>query len=243
MNFHEAAHHFETDKGPRTPSTRGGSGGWTGHGYTLAYEREFGRFTHCNVNLLEIGVQMGCSARLWDWYAAKYLPTIRGSSWTDLWTIVGCEISIVPGLRETLRATLIRPDRLHLVEGDSTLPETQLKVMQALNSDHPEQFDIIIDDGSHLPATQIATLANFWPLVKPGGIYCLEDLHESWWPKELQRGSIMPVLHGYTEDAIGRGKFAEWSGIPPADPVPTRNEEALFSVRYYRNLCVLEKRQ
>lgn len=42
-------------------------------------------------------------------------------------------------------------------------------------------FDLIIDDGSHRPRDQAATLRNLWPLLAPGGRYFIEDvwlLHE-----------------------------------------------------------------
>jgi SAM-dependent methyltransferase len=41
------------------------------------------------------------------------------------------------------------------------------------------QFDIVIDDGSHEADDQIATLRNFWRMVRPGGFYFVEDvLHD-----------------------------------------------------------------
>lgn len=41
-------------------------------------------------------------------------------------------------------------------------------------------FDIIIDDGSHLNADIIAAFKNLWPLLNPGGLYCIEDTHSSY---------------------------------------------------------------
>ena len=37
-------------------------------------------------------------------------------------------------------------------------------------------YDIIIDDGLHTLEGQQETLANFWPLLKNGGIYVIEDM-------------------------------------------------------------------
>jgi len=36
--------------------------------------------------------------------------------------------------------------------------------------------DLIIDDGLHTPQAQIATMENFLPRLKPGGLYVLEDV-------------------------------------------------------------------
>jgi SAM-dependent methyltransferase len=40
-------------------------------------------------------------------------------------------------------------------------------------------FDFIIDDGSHHMRDQQITFAHFFNLLKPGGIYVIEDLHTS----------------------------------------------------------------
>jgi hypothetical protein len=39
-------------------------------------------------------------------------------------------------------------------------------------------FDIILDDGSHLPEDQILTAELFVPLLRPGGVYIIEDVHK-----------------------------------------------------------------
>jgi cephalosporin hydroxylase len=46
------------------------------------------------------------------------------------------------------------------------------KLMNTLNN---EQFDIIIDDGSHILANQLKTLRNLYPFLKSGGFYVVED--------------------------------------------------------------------
>ena len=35
-------------------------------------------------------------------------------------------------------------------------------------------FDMIVDDGSHIPQEQMSTLRALWPAIKPGGIYVIE---------------------------------------------------------------------
>lgn len=39
-----------------------------------------------------------------------------------------------------------------------------------------QSFDLIIDDGDHHPTSQLITLNNLWPRVKPGGAYIIEDI-------------------------------------------------------------------
>jgi cephalosporin hydroxylase len=57
--------------------------------------------------------------------------------------------------------------------GNSTDPS---QVGQALQHAGHETFDIIIDDGSHYAADQLATLKNLFPRVNPSGTYIVEDL-------------------------------------------------------------------
>ena len=64
-------------------------------------------------------------------------------------------------------------ERIVTLLGNSTDPS---QVGQALQHARHKTFDIIIDDGSHYAADQIATLKNLFPLVNPSGTYIVEDL-------------------------------------------------------------------
>jgi hypothetical protein len=39
-------------------------------------------------------------------------------------------------------------------------------------------FDVVIDDGSHDGADQVATFANLYPHLAPGGLYFIEDVYQ-----------------------------------------------------------------
>jgi hypothetical protein len=54
------------------------------------------------------------------------------------------------------------------------------------------EFDLVIEDGSHLPPHQAICLAETFPLVRPGGLYVLEDLHTSHPGHPLYRESCAP---------------------------------------------------
>ena len=47
--------------------------------------------------------------------------------------------------------------------------------MQGLGLDRVS-MDIIIDDGDHYPPTMEKTLHQWWPYLRPGGYYCVEDV-------------------------------------------------------------------
>lgn len=47
----------------------------------------------------------------------------------------------------------------------------------------PDGWDIVIDDGSHVPAHNVISFEVLWKNVRPGGIYVVEDIETSYYPK------------------------------------------------------------
>ena len=67
------------------------------------------------------------------------------------------------------------------------------------------KFDVILDDGSHVPEHQILTINKLWNLVKPGGIYIIEDIETSYWKKSK--------IYGYRFNARRQGIMHEFSKL------------------------------
>ena len=44
-------------------------------------------------------------------------------------------------------------------------------------------IDVVIDDGSHISQHVIKSFEILYPMLSPGGLYFIEDLHTSYWPK------------------------------------------------------------
>jgi len=106
------------------------------------------------ISMLEIGVQNGGSMETWPQYfeAGKLF--------------IGCDID--PNC-----SRLIYDDpRVNIVIGDANLQETYNKISSLCSS-----FDIIIDDGSHRSIDIMNSFINYFPLLKPGGLYIIEDSH------------------------------------------------------------------
>lgn len=109
--------------------------------------------------MLEVGVYKGASLRAWrEWW-----PKVQ------LWGIDTFERNEPP-------ADL---DDCFLITGDARTH----RCGQLLTG-----FQLLIDDGSHKPRDQAATFRNLWPLLAPGGHYCIEDvvLYDQPLPKWFQ---------------------------------------------------------
>lgn len=98
--------------------------------------------------LLEIGVWTGCSMLAWH----EWLPK------AEIW---GVDIEVEPKKIKSF-------SRIHHVIGNITDPTVVAKL--------PEQFDVIIDDGSHTSWDITGAFDLLWPRLISGGWYIVEDL-------------------------------------------------------------------
>lgn len=56
--------------------------------------------------------------------------------------------------------------------------QTNVELLSSLGA-----FDIVIDDGGHTMHQQQTSFKELFPKLRKGGIYVIEDLHTSFWPK------------------------------------------------------------
>ena len=121
--------------------------------YFPIYEHHFAKFVGRPIRLLEIGVGHGGSLQLWRAYFGKQV---------GIW---GMDIN--PACAE------YEEDGIYISIGDQA-KDCGWFVAAGIN------FDIIIDDGSHVPEHQSASFQALWPRVNPGGIYLIEDCHNGY---------------------------------------------------------------
>jgi len=62
-------------------------------------------------------------------------------------------------------------ERVKTIQGDAGSKEDLSKILKL-----QKEFDIIIDDGSHLHDHHLTCFFNLYPTVKKGGLYIIEDL-------------------------------------------------------------------
>lgn len=126
------------------------------HSYCEFYEKYLHTLREEELLILEIGVCDGKSLKAWY----DYFPN-----------------SIIIGL-DIEDKTKYDNDRVHTFKVDQS-SESQIVnfVNECKINDYI--FDIIIDDGSHHMYDQQITLANLFTVLKPEGLYFIEDLHTS----------------------------------------------------------------
>jgi hypothetical protein len=115
-----------------------------------------GHFRDSAVRLLEIGVGHGGSLEVWRKYFGKEA------------VIFGIDIN--PDC-----AALDRPD-LPVRVGSQSDPDFLRKVVGEMGG-----LDVVIDDGSHIGADQIASFETLFTLLSFNGVYIVEDLHTAYW--------------------------------------------------------------
>lgn len=129
------------------------------HHYTRLYEQYFENMRNDPIHLLELG------------FGGHEDPELGGESaamWREYFP--NAIISIVD----------ISPKN-HIPEGVNFYCGSQDNpiLMNHIASEHGA-FDIIIDDASHVSSLSIKSWEILYPLLKPGGIYVLEDTHSSY---------------------------------------------------------------
>lgn len=128
----------------------------TMHSYIEVYEKYFS-VKQSNASLLEIGMMTGASMYLWQQYFKQY-------------QLVGMDLSKYWNTKRPFQDSIEQDSNITLLfEVDSRSNNIPNKVKEM-------QFDFIIDDGDHSVLAQIDTFKNYWPFLKVGGIYFIEDV-------------------------------------------------------------------
>jgi len=122
--------------------------------YLPYYDQLFNPLRHLKISLLEIGVQNGGSLDTWS----EYFESGQ--------RFIGCDID-----KNCARLQYNDP-RISIVVGDANGAPAFQEINNFCN-----EFDIIIDDGSHTSIDILNSFINYFPLIKPGGIYVVEDTH------------------------------------------------------------------
>jgi 8-demethyl-8-alpha-L-rhamnosyltetracenomycin-C 2'-O-methyltransferase len=129
----------------------------TAHSYGPIYDQLLDPRRSEVRRVLEIGVHKGASLRAWR----DYFPQAQ-----------------VVGLDCCAECMFSEP-RITTILGQAASPEC----LESLAAQGP--WDLVVDDGSHELAQQLAALLGLWSSVRRGGLYTIEDVREHRWVEVL----------------------------------------------------------
>jgi hypothetical protein len=198
---------------------RCGTDKWGAHFYTPVYHRLLSHLRAEPIRLLEIGVGGygwrtvgGESLRMW----AEYFPAGR---------IVAFDIA---------PKQLAPAPRVTVLQGSQDDPV----FLERLCDEHGP-FDVVIDDGSHIPQHVVASFEVLFPHLADGGTYVIEDVQTCFWPPfgGTPDGGATMELAATLLRHLHHAELAVF-GSAPALPAMARQ---VRSVRAWHNLLAVEK--
>jgi len=198
--------------------------------YLTEYDRLFDGYRDKPIRLFEIGVQNGGSLEIWS----KYFSNAS--------SLIGCDIN--PDC-----AHLSYDDsRIHVIIGDANAPQVHEQVFRC-----SPQFDIIIDDGSHLSSDIIKSFALYFSHLADDGIFIVEDIHCSYW-SQYEGGLFDPHSSISFFKGLADVINHEHWGIPKAQTdilrgiftkygceIDVQMLTQVHSVEFINSLCVVRK--
>ena len=197
------------------------------YNYFDVYERHLAPFRGKDVVLLEIGVSMGGSLKMWRSYFG------------DNARIAGIDINDY--------ANRFAADGFDIFIGDQADAAFLQSVIAQIGAP-----DIIIDDGGHTANQQIVSFQTLYPLMKEEAVYLVEDTHTSFLPGFQDRTDGQTFLdfagnHADKLSWIDLIKNIERFKTPPDQrsgelvlPYFTRTT---FGVSFYNGIVVFERRK
>ena len=127
----------------------------TGHGYSIYYEKKLEPYKNKNLNILEIGSYAGASAAAFT----KYLPKSK----------VYCFDVNISNFK-------YKSKNINVYGIDINNSKKVVKILNKIFSEQSfNQFDLIIDDGSHNLSDILMSLKIFFKYLKNKGLYIIED--------------------------------------------------------------------
>jgi hypothetical protein len=194
-----------------------GNGVWKWRHYFDIYDRHFSRFRGKEVHIVEIGVYGGGSLEMWrDYFGPK--ARIYG-------------VDIQPAYKS------YENEAVQMFIGDQGDRNFWKSFRQAV-----PRVDIVIDDGSHIPAHQAITLEEMLPHVSPGGVFLCEDIAGN------VRHDLNPAASyfhglGHKLNDIAQPTRAYADKERASAFQANEFQQAVGSIHLYPMVCVIERNQ
>lgn len=182
--------------------------------YLSVYDHHLSRYIDKSPRILEIGIAKGGSLEFWS----KYFNNAE---------VYGVDIY------EHCKRFESKNNNIFVDIGDQN---SDLFWHHYLNN--KENFDIVVDDGSHVNDHQIKTLFNLFPKLNSNGVYIVEDTHTSYWP-QYNGGFKHP--RSFIEFSKELIDLLHRQHIGVAPPKEFEIFSNLVNVSYYNSIVVLTK--
>jgi cephalosporin hydroxylase len=181
--------------------------------YFEVYHRHFARFRGRPVVVLEFGVNQGGSLEMWRDYFG------------DRATIYGVDIDP--------RCAALGGPRTTVFIGD----QEDRGFLRHLASEIGP-IDVLVEDGGHTMGQQIATFEELYPHLAPDGVFLVEDVHTSYWPRYgggyRRPGTFMEHAKGLAD------QLNAWHSREP-DLAVDEFTRTTRSVHFYDSIVVFER--
>ena len=192
-------------------ANRDGNGIWKWWHYFDLYHRHLAKWRDRSPVVVEVGIYSGGSLGMWQDYFGP-----------------GCQIigiDVEPACRSYER------EGVRVFIGD----QADRAFWRKLRADVP-RFDVLIDDGGHLPEQQIVTLEETLPYLSPGGVYICEDAHGTFNPFSAYAMGLARHLNNF-DGFVQNEQDCERRTSVPAD----RFQAAVSSLHLYPYVTVMER--
>lgn len=156
-----------------------------GHNYTPYYELFFEPLRDKPISLCEIGIDEGASILTWN----EYFPNA---------TIFGLDI------RDGYEYLHEKSDRIVT----RVLDQSSEGDLFFFGMNYENEFDVLIDDGSHQGDHQILSFETLFLFLKPGGYYCIEDNLCSFDERWNKNGNIYDRIRDMVGEVAINGKMS-----------------------------------
>jgi hypothetical protein len=192
---------FNTDKSSRD------------HNYTPMYEHWMSSKRDLPINMVEIGVGLGGSARMWR----SYFPSGK--------------IVMIDNFKEFASSPRAIPGVV-ILEGNQD--------DELVWRDIPDELDFVIDDGSHKPQDCIASVMLGFEKLKSGGLWFIEDTHCNFTPVFSSHDQLYPWIfeleHSRQLSNLGTGDF--YKSFMKVEGLASE----VYSIHLYKSVIVLQKK-
>ena len=198
---------------------RQGTDKWGSHFYTPIYHSLLAPWRGKPVRLLEIGV---------GGFGSKYLGGASLAMWAEYF-----ERGLIFGI-DLYEKRVDLGDRVRILQGS----QDDREFLERTIRQHGP-FDVIIDDGSHIPAHVATSFHVLFPSLATGGLYIVEDTQTAYWPSHGGAADGAATM-SLARDILKGLNHQEIAEVDPAYVVPD-HAATIRSLRAYHNLLVFEK--